>query len=138
MSEEKFDQEGFDRLKKQYEDYQVKLREKMGKFSIDNVLKSAKEIRSVFVEGLGEVKFVLLTEVELTEIAKKYPDDIVEREQVALCKSLAAVDSEVTLEKIKALPADVNFVLRKTVLSEGFLPRKTLNGGSPTPANFKA
>jgi hypothetical protein len=137
--EEKFDQEGFERLKKQMEEYEVKMRERLGKFSINDVLRQAKDLRSVFVEGLGEVRYVLLSEADISEIAKKYPDDARERNLQALFRSLAVADSEITLEKLKALPYDVSRVLQETVLNASFLPaRKTLKPGSTTPANFKA
>jgi hypothetical protein len=35
QSEEKFDQEGFERLKKQMEEYEAKMRERLGKFNIN-------------------------------------------------------------------------------------------------------
>jgi hypothetical protein len=139
LSEEKFDQEGFERLKKQYEDYVARMRERLGKFNINEVLRQAKDLRSVFVDGLGEVRYVLLSEADISEIAKKYPDDARERNLQALFKSLAAADPEVTIEKLRALPYDVSRVLQETVLNASFLPaKKTLKPGSTTPANFKA
>jgi len=139
QSEEKFDQEGFDRLKKQMEDYEARIRERLGKFNINEVLRQAKDLRSVFIEGLGEVRYVLLSEADISEIAKKYPDDVRERNLQALFRSLTAADSEITLEKLKALPYDVSRVLQETVLNASFLPaKKTLKPGSTTPANFKA
>jgi hypothetical protein len=139
QSEEKFDQGGFERLKRQMEDYEAKMRERLGKFNINEVLRQAKDLRSVFVDGLGEVHYVLLSEADISEIAKKYPDDARERNLQALFRSLAVADSEITLEKLRALPYDVSRVLQETVLNASFLPaRKTLKPGSTTPANFKA
>ena len=136
---EKFDQEGFERLKKQMEEYEAHMQQRLGKFNINEVLRQAKDLRSVFVEGLGEVRYVLLSEADITEIAKKYPDDARERNLQALFRSLAASDAEVTLDKLRALPYDVSRVLQETVLNASFLPqRKTLKPGSTTPANFKA
>jgi hypothetical protein len=139
QTEEKFDQEGFERLKKQYEDYEAKLRGRLGKFNINEVLRQAKDLRSVFVEGLGEVRYALLSEADISEIAKKYPDDARERNLQALFRSMAAADFEVTLEKLRALPYDVSRVLQETVLNASFLPqRKTSKPGSTAAANFKA
>jgi hypothetical protein len=137
--EEQFDREGFERLKRQYEDYEAHLRERLGKFSINEVLRQAKDVRSVFVEGLGEVRYVLLSEADISEIAKKYPDDARERNLQALFRSMAAADSEVTLEKLRALPYDVSRILQETVLNASFLPqRKTSKPGSTVAADFKA
>jgi len=139
QTEEKFDQEGFERLKKQYEDYEAKLRGRLGKFNINEVLRQAKDLRSVFVEGLGEVRYALLSEADISEIAKKYPDDARERNLQALFRSMAAADFEVTLEKLRALPYDVSRVLQETVLNASFLPqRKTSKPGSTAAATFKA
>jgi hypothetical protein len=137
--EEQFDREGFERLQRDAQEYESRLRERLGKFSIDEVLRQAKDLRSVFVEGLGEVRYVLLSEADISEIAKKYPDDPRERNLQALYRSLASADPEVTVEKLRALPYDVSRVLQETVLNASFLPpKKTSKPGSQAAANFKA
>jgi hypothetical protein len=137
--EEQFDREGFERLKSQYDEYEARLRERLGKFSINDVLRQAKDLRSVFIEGLGEVRYVLLSEADISELAKKYPDDPRERNLQALFRSMAAADSEITVEKLRALPYDVSRVLQETVLNASFLSqKKTSKPGSTTAANFKA
>ena len=139
MSEEQFDKEGFERLKGQYEEYEAKLRERLGKFNINEILRQAKDLRSVFVDGLGEIRYVLLSEADISELAKKYPDDARERNLQALFRSMAAADSEITLEKLRSLPYDVSRVLQETVLNASFLPqKKTFKHGSTVAANFKA
>jgi len=136
--EEHFDREGFERLRQQYNEYEARLRERLGKFNISEVLKQAKDLRSIFVDGLGEVRYVLLSEADISEIAKKWPDDPRERNLQALYKSLAPADSEITLEKLRALPYDVSRVLQETVLNSSFLPqRKTSKLGSTAPENSK-
>jgi len=136
--EEHFDREGFERLRQQYNEYEARLRERLGKFNISEVLKQAKDLRSIFVDGLGEVRHVLLSEADISEIAKKWPDDPRERNLQALYKSLAPADSEITLEKLRALPYDVSRVLQETVLNSSFLPqRKTSKLGSTAPENSK-
>ena len=141
MSEEveQFDREGFERLQRQAQEYEAKLRERLGKFNINEVLRQAKDLRSVFVESLGEVRYVLLSEADISEIAKKYPDDARERNLQALFRSMAAADPEVTVEKLRALPYDVSRVLQETILNASFLPlRKTPKPGSTTVASSKA
>ena len=137
--EEKFDQEGFERIKKAYEESEAKMRERLGKFNINEVLRQAKDLRSLFVEGLGEVRYVLLSEADISELAKKYPEDARERNLQALFRSIAAADPEITLDKIRKLPYDVSRVLQETVLNTSFLPAKKMSKpGSETVANFKA
>ena len=132
-------EKGFERLQRQAQEYESKLRERLGKFNINDVLRQAKDLRSIFVEGLGEVSYVLLTQADISEIAKKYPDDAHERNLQALFRSLSAADSEITLDKLRALPYDVSRVLQETVLNASFLPqRKTSKPGSIVAANFKA
>ena len=139
QQEEKFDQEGFERLKQSYQEYEGKLRERLGKFNINEILRQAKDLRSVFVDGLGEVRYVLLSEADISELAKKYPEDGRERNLQALFRSLAAVDPEITLDKLRALPYDVSRVLQETVLNASFLPaKKTSKPGSTAAANSKA
>ena len=113
IEEEKFDREGFERLQRQAQEYESKLRERLGKFNINDVLRQAKDLRSIFVEGLGEVRYVLLTQADISEIAKKYPDDAHERNLQALFRSLSAADSEITLDKLRALPYDVRVFCRR-------------------------
>jgi hypothetical protein len=79
IEKEEFDREGFERLQRQAQEYEAKLRERLGKFNINEILWQAKDLRSVFVVGLGEVRFVLLFEADMSELAKKYPDDASER-----------------------------------------------------------
>jgi hypothetical protein len=82
---------------------------------------------------------VLLSEADISEIAKKYQDDARERNLQALIKSMSAADSEVTVDKLRALPYDVSRLLQETVLNASFLPqRKTSKPGLTAAANFKA
>lgn len=82
---------------------------------------------------------MLLIEADISELAKKYPDDHRERNLQALFRSMTAADSEITIEKLRALPYDVSRVLQETVLNSSFLsPKKTFNPGSTEAANFKA
>lgn len=137
--DETFDQEGFERLTQSYREYEARLRERLGKFSIDEVLRQAKDVRSVFVEGLGEVRYVLLSESDISELARKYPDDPRERNLQALFRSMSTADPQVTVEKLRALPYDVSRTLQETVLNASFLPqRKTSKPGLTAAANFKA
>ena len=139
QQEEQFDKDGFERLKQQCDEYQARLRERLGKFSINEVLRQAKDLRSIFFDGLGEVRYVLLSEADISELAKKYPDDPRERNLQALFRSMAAADSEISLEKLRALPYDVSRVLQETVLNASFLPvKKTSKPGSTAAANCKA
>ena len=139
MSEEQFDREGFERLKKECEAYEARLRERIGKFNINEILRQAKDLRSIFVDGLGEIRYVLLSEADISELAKKYPDDPRERNLQALFRSMAAADAEISIEKLRALPYDVSRVLQETVLNASFLPaKKTSKPGSTAAVNFKA
>ena len=43
---EEFDKEGFDRIQRKAQEYEAKLRERLGKFNINEVLRQAKDLRS--------------------------------------------------------------------------------------------
>jgi hypothetical protein len=136
--EEKVDLEGWKRLQDGAKEYEGKLREKMGKFNINEVLRQAKDLRSVFIEGLGEVRYVILTEADIGELAKKYPDDPRERNMQALFRSMAAADSDITVENLRRLPYDVSRVLQETILNASFLPiKKTSPLGLTSVPNSK-
>ena len=123
--EEKFDQEGFDRIRQAYEEYEAKMRESLGKFNINEILRQAKDLRSIFVEGLGEVRYVLLSEADISELAGKYPNDVRERNTQALFRSMAPQTLRLPY-KLRKLPYDVSRVLQETVLNASFLlPKKT-------------
>jgi hypothetical protein len=137
--EEKVDLEGWKRLQDGAKEYEGKLREKMGKFNINEVLRQAKDLRSAFIEGLGEVRYVILTEADISELAKKYSDDARERNVQALFRSMAAADSDITVENLRKLPYDVSRVLQETVLNASFLSaKKTSKPGSTALVNSKA
>jgi hypothetical protein len=96
-------------------------------------------LRSVFVDGLGEVRYVLLSEADISELAKKYPEDACERNLQALFSSMSAADSEITIDKLRKLPYDVSRVLQETVLNASFLsPKKTSKPGSKEAVSSKA
>jgi hypothetical protein len=136
---EEFDREGFERIQKTAQEYEARLREHISKFNINEILRQAKDLRSLFVEGLGEIRYVLLTESDISELAKKYPEDQRERNTQAVFRMMSAADSEVTVDKLRALPYDVSRVLQETLLNTSFLPpKKTLKPGSEAAANSKA
>ena len=135
---EKFDREGFERLQKMSKEYEAHLRERLGKFNIDEVLRQARDLRCCFIEGLGEVKYVILTEQQGASIASKYKDDLREANLHGLATAMGAADPEITVEKLRQLPYDVVRVLTEKILNDGFLPQKTLKPGSTAAANFKA
>ena len=134
-----FDREGFERIQKTAQEYEAHLRERMGKFNINEILRQAKDLRCIFIDGLGEVNYVLLSEADISELAKKYPEDVRERNIQAVFRMISAADSEVTLDKLKSLPYDVSRTLQETLLNTSFLPpKKTPKNGSPAVASSKA
>jgi len=74
MSEEKFDSEGFEKLKAAFNEYEAEQKERFKNFSV-TLLKNSKVPQEANVPGAGWVKFVLLTHNELSDLAKFYKDD---------------------------------------------------------------
>ena len=67
--EEKFDTEGFEKLKAAFNEYEAEQRERFKNFSV-GLLKNSKVPQEANVPGAGWVKFVLLTHSELSDLAK--------------------------------------------------------------------
>ena len=63
IEEETFDREGFERLQRQAQEYESKL-QRLGKFNINDVLRQAKDLRTIFVEVLA--KFVMFCSLKPT------------------------------------------------------------------------
>jgi len=74
MSEEKFDVEGFEKLKAAFNEYEAEQKERFKNFSV-GLLKSSKVPQEANVPGAGWVKFVLLTHNELSDL-EVYKDDL--------------------------------------------------------------
>jgi len=64
MSEEKFDSEGFEKLKAAFNEYEAEQKERFKNFSV-GLLKSSKVPQEANVTGAGWVKFVLLTHTRM-------------------------------------------------------------------------
>jgi hypothetical protein len=57
-------------------------------------------LQTILIEGIGEIRYVLLSEADISELTKRFPDDPRERNLQALFRSMAAADAEITLEKL--------------------------------------
>ena len=81
-------------------------REAAKAFDIDEVLRSADEIREVYVPELRcVVRYKPLTIEDLPDLMKAKDDQ--ERAAIMLYKLLSKADEKVTLEKVKKLPVEV-------------------------------
>ena len=120
--EEKFDFEGFEKLKKAFSEYEEEQKERFKNFSI-GLLKNAKVQQSTNVPGAGWVNFVLLSHEELSELGKKYKEDQREFELQALFKKMQPCYPDLTEKDLRDAPWDLVRALEKALLNEGFLPR---------------
>ncbi len=122
QSEEKFDSEGWEKLKAAFTEYETEQKERFRNFSV-GLLKNSKLPQEANVPGAGWVKFVLLSHEELSELGKKYKDDQREFELQALFKMLSPCYPEMALKDLQDAPWDLVRALEKALLNEGFLPR---------------
>ena len=122
QKEEKFDVEGFQKLKAAFDEYEAEQKERFKNFSV-GLLKNSKVPQEANVSGAGWVKFVLLSHEELSELGKKYKDDQREFELQALFKMLSPCYQEMTEKDLRDAPWDLVRALEKALLNEGFLPR---------------
>ena len=123
MSEEKFDSEGFEKLKAAFNEYEAEQKERFKNFSV-GLLKSSKVPQEANVPGAGWVKFVLLSHEELSELAKRFKDDQREFELQALFKMIQPCYSDLAEKDLRDAPWDLVRALEKALLNEGFLPRQ--------------
>ncbi len=122
MSDEKFDVEGFQKLKAAFDEYEAEQKERFKNFSV-GLLKNSKVPQEANVSGAGWVKFVLLSHEELSELGKKHKDDQREFELQALFKMMGPCYPEMTEKDLRDAPWDLVRALEKALLNEGFLPR---------------
>ncbi len=123
QKEEKFDVEGFQKLKAAFDEYEAEQKERFKNFSI-GLLKNSKVPQEANVPGAGWVKFVLLSHEELSELGKKYKDDQREFEFQALYKIMCPCYPDLTEKDLRDAPWDLVRALEKALLNEGFLPRQ--------------
>jgi len=123
VSEEKFDSEGFEKLKAAFDEYESEQKERFKNFSV-GLLKSSKVPQEANVPGAGWVKFVLLSHEEISELAKRFKDDQREFELQALFKMMKACYPDLTEKDLRDAPWDLVRALEKALLNEGFLPRQ--------------
>lgn len=120
--EEKFDSEGFQKLKAAFGEYEAEQKERFRNFSV-GLLKNSKIPQEANVPGAGWVKFVLLSHEELSELGKKYKEDQREFEFQALLKMVQPCYPDLTEKDLRDAPWDLVRALEKALLNEGFLPR---------------
>jgi len=123
MSEEKFDLEGFEKLKAAFDEYEAEQKERFKNFNV-GLLKNSKVPQEANVPGAGWVKFVLLTHNELSDLAKFYKDDQREFELQALLKMMKPCYPDLAEKDLRDAPWDLVRALEKALLNEGFLPRQ--------------
>jgi len=118
--------------KRKLEQYEAEQTEKAKVFDPKEILRSAKEPRSIIDEVLGEVKFGVLTLGELLELNKV---DEQEKSVVMLWMMLKKAHPDLAIEDVKALPIDVSTRLFQILPSQGFLsqPSKTGSESAPSP-----
>ncbi|MGD0159687.1 MAG: hypothetical protein ABSB89_05255 [Candidatus Bathyarchaeia archaeon] len=104
-------------------------------FNPKELVKRAKEIRELYDDDLGVIRYKLLTYAQLNEIMEKHPENK-DRSMQLLFKMLAPASEGLTLEDIKAMPYEVVARLLTKLTKEGsFFPQKqSANGSAATPS----
>jgi hypothetical protein len=116
------------------EDEEEKLK-RVRVFNPKELVKKAKEIRELYDEDLGLIRYKLLTYAQLNEIMEKHAENK-DRSMQLLFKMLSGADEGLTLEDIKAMPYDVVVRLLTNLTKEGsFFPQKqSANGSAAMPS----
>jgi hypothetical protein len=99
-------------------------------FDPKEITRKAKQVREIYDEDLGTIRYVLLNYNELNEIIEKYQDNK-ERSIQLLFKQLIPANPSITVEDIKEMPYEVVVRLLTKLQREGsFFPQKPSPSGS--------
>jgi len=116
---------------KKLEKYEQEKAEKAAKFDVKALIESGRKVRSVNIEGLGEIQYGVLTLSDTLELAKYKTTE--ERSAATIWLMLRKAYPDLTLEDVKSIPIDMAAKIM-TALSEemGFLGTtgKQLKSGS--------
>jgi len=104
-------------------------------FNPKELVKRAKEIRELYDDDLGVIRYKLLTYAQLNEIIEKHTENK-DRSMQLLFKMLAPANEGLILEDIKAMPYEAVVRLLQKLTKEGsFFPQKqSANGSAATPS----
>lgn len=102
-------------------------------FDPKELVRKAKEIREVYDEDLGTIRYVLLNYDELNEIVEKFKDNK-DRSIQLLYKQLAPASPGLTADDIKKMPYEVVVRLLTKLQRDGsfFHQKKSQNGSEST------
>ena len=105
---------------KKLEKYEQEKAEKAAKFDIKALIQSCKQLRSVYVEGLGEIQYGVLTLSDTLEMAKYITTE--EKTAAMIWLMLRKAYPELTFEDVKNLPLDVAANIMTAITKDlGFL-----------------
>jgi|SRR5208283_926577 len=122
MPDEKFDSEGYLKLKAAFDEYEQEQKDRFRNFSVSQ-LKNPKIPQETNVPGAGWVKFVLLSYDDLSDLGTRFKDNPREFNVQALLKMMQPCYPEMALKDLQDAPWDLITALVKALLNEGFLPR---------------
>jgi hypothetical protein len=99
-------------------------------FNPKQIVKQAKEIRELYDDDLGLIRYSLLSYNQLQEIIDNFKENK-DRSMQLLFKMLAPANEGLTVEDIKAMPYEVVVrLLMKLQKEGGFFPQKPSENGS--------
>jgi len=90
---------------KKLEKYEQEKAEKAAKFDVKALIQNSKQLRSVEVEGLGEIQYGVLTLSDTLELAKYKTTE--EKSAAMIWLMLRKAYPELTFEDVKSMPIDV-------------------------------
>jgi hypothetical protein len=130
---EKIDWAKVTQMQEALEEYAEEKLKRVLVFDPKDIVRKAKQIREIFDEDLGTIRYVLLNYADLTEIIEKYPDNR-DRSLQFLVKQLAPANPGLTDQDVRAMPYEVVVRLLTRLQGEGsFFSRKQAS----TPGTLK-
>lgn len=105
-----------ERGRRKLEEYERRQYELTQTIDIKELVKRAKELRSVYIDGYGELKYGPLTFSDLVDISKYQVNE--ERIIMIVYHMLRKAYPDLTVEDIKSLPFDVSAKIIKALGKE--------------------
>lgn len=101
MSEERIEE-----YRRRLEEYEKKQNKLSQSIDLKDLAKKTRELKSVYIEGLGELKYGALTFMDLVEVSKYQADE--ERAIAIIYHMLKKAYPDLALEDVRNLPFDVS------------------------------
>jgi hypothetical protein len=130
MSENEIDWAKATEMENRLKEFEEEKLKRVRVFNPKQLVNKAREIREIYDEDLGLIRYSLLSYSQLNEIIENFKENK-DRSMQLLFKMLSPANPGLTVDDIKAMPYEVVVrLLTKLQKEGGFFPQKPLENGS--------